>query len=128
MSKHILIVDDDPELVEAISTLLEAKGYQVDTAPNGREGFAKAHENPPDLMFLDVMMATKTEGFDIARLLKSDEATKDIPVVMLTGIRKDMNLPFRFEPDADWLPVKTVLEKPVKPEVLLKTVETYIRK
>ena len=40
MSKHILIVDDDPELVEAISTLLEAKGYQVDTAPNGREGFA----------------------------------------------------------------------------------------
>jgi hypothetical protein len=47
---------------------------------------------------------------------------------MLTGVRKEMNLPFGFEPDADWLPVKAFLEKPVKPEVLLKTIEDNIKK
>ncbi|HPP13418.1 MAG TPA: hypothetical protein PKW42_11875, partial [bacterium] len=63
-----------------------------------------------------------TEGFDIARNLKNDATTCEIPVVIITGIRKDMNLPFGFEPDEDWLPVKAVLEKPIKPETLLKTV------
>ena len=74
------------------------------------------------------MMTHKTEGFDIARNLKSDSATKDIPVVMITGIRREMNLPLGFEPDEDWLLEKALLEKPIKPEVLLKTVEENIRK
>ncbi len=128
MAKKVLIVDDDQHLVEAMESLLEAKGYQVVTAPNGAEGFRMARAERPDLMLLDVMMAHKSEGFDIARVMKEDPTTRDIPVVMVTGIRKEMNLPFGFEPDGDWLPVKAVLEKPVKPEVLLKTVEENIRK
>ncbi len=128
MAGKVLIVDDDPDFVEAISTLLEAKGYEVDTAANGQEGFKKAKAKPVDLILLDVMMATKSEGFDTAKSLKQDQATKDIPVVLITGIKKDMNLPFGFEPDADWLPVKAVLEKPVKPDVLLKAVEENIKK
>ena len=127
MAKKVLIVDDDVDLVEAMSTLLEAKGYQVVTAPNGQEGFKKAKEVSPDIMLLDVMMTSKTEGFDIARNMQSDKSTKDIPVIMVTGIRKDMNLPFGFEPDSDWLPVKALLEKPVKPEVLLKTIADNIK-
>lgn len=128
MSKKVLIIDDDTDLVEAITTLLEAKGYEVSSAYSGKEGFEKAKTINPDLVLLDVMMATKTEGFNIAKDLKSNDSTKDIPVVMITGIRKDMNLPFGFEPDPDWLPVKALLEKPVKPEVLLRTVEDNIRK
>jgi CheY-like chemotaxis protein len=128
MAKTILIVDDDTDLVEAMSTLLEAGGYQVVTASNGQEGFDKAKSQAPDLMLLDVMMAHKSEGFDIARNMKADKATQEIPIVMITGIRKEMNLPFGFEADADWLPVKAVLEKPVKPDVLLKTVAEYIKK
>ena len=128
MAKKILVIDDDPEFVEAVSNLLESKGYTVVSAPNGREGFKKAKSIFPDLIFLDVMMTNKSEGFDVARSIKADVATQDVPVVLITGIRKDMNLPFGFEADKDWLPVITVLEKPVRPDTLLKTVEEYIGK
>lgn len=128
MAKKILVIDDDAEFIEAVANLLKSKGYTVVSAPNGKEGLKKAKSVSPDLIFLDVIMTEKSEGFDVARSLKADAATKDIPVVLITGIRKDMNLPFGFEADEDWLPVKTVLEKPVKPDILLKTVEEYIGK
>ena len=127
MSK-VLIIDDDPDLVDAMSNLLEAKGYEVNHAPDGEEGLEKAKNDPPDIILLDVMMTRKTEGFDVARSLSKEEKTKGIPVILVTGIRHEMNLPFGFEPDEDWLPVKAVLEKPIKPEVLLKTVEDNIKK
>ena len=128
MSKKVLVIDDDADFTEAITTLLEAKGYEVVSAPNGTLGFQKAKSEKPGLILLDVMMTRKTEGFDIALSFKNDAQTKDIPVVMVTGVKKEMNLPFGFEPDADWLPVKAVLEKPVKPEALLKAVEANIGK
>ncbi|MFH1440895.1 MAG: response regulator [Candidatus Omnitrophota bacterium] len=128
MSQKVLIVDDDADFVEAISTLLEAKGYEIISASNGQAGFEQAKKQAPGLILLDVMMTGKSEGFDAARSLKDDNVTKDIPVVLITGIKKDMNLPFGFEPDEDWLPVKAVLEKPVKPDLLLKTVQEYIKK
>lgn len=123
MACRVLIIDDDPEFVEAVTNLLDAKGYDVDSAPNGKIGVAKAKEQKPDIILLDVMMTTKSEGFDVAREMHKDEKLKDVPVIIITGVRKEMNLAFGFEPDETWLPVKGVLEKPVKPEVLLKTVE-----
>lgn len=127
MAGKILIVDDDADFVDAMTSILESKGYGVISASNGTEGFAKAKETSPDLMLLDVMMSTKTEGFDLARNLKSENSTKDIPVIMITGIRKDMNLPFGFEPDPDYLPVKALLEKPIKPDELISAVEAHIK-
>jgi len=128
MAKKVLIIDDDPEFVEAITNLLDAKGYDVVSAGDGKDGVAKAKQEKPDIILLDVMMTTKSEGFDIARELSKDENLKGTPVIMLTGVRKEMNLPFGFEPDPDWLPVAAFLEKPVKPEVLLKTIEDNIKK
>ncbi|MBP7056450.1 MAG: response regulator [Candidatus Omnitrophica bacterium] len=127
MAKRVLVIDDDSDYVEAVSMLLEAKGYEVISATDGKTGFIKAKEETPGLIILDVMMATRTEGFDVARLLKDDPKTKDIPVILITGIKRDMNLAFGFEPDEVWLPVKAVLDKPVKPEALLKAVEEHIR-
>jgi len=127
MAKKILIVDDDSDFREAMSDLLDAKGYTVLSASDGKSGFDVAKKENPDLILLDVMMSSKTEGFDIAKSLQSDSSTKNTPVIIITGIRKDMNLSFGFEPDSDWLPVKAVLEKPVKPEVLLKSVEENIK-
>ncbi len=127
MAKKILIVDDDNDFREAMSDLLDAKGYTVLSASDGKSGFDAAKKENPDLILLDVMMSSKTEGFDIAKSLQSDSSTKNTPVIIITGIRKDMNLSFGFEPDSDWLPVKAVLEKPVKPEVLLKAVEENIK-
>jgi two-component system, OmpR family, alkaline phosphatase synthesis response regulator PhoP len=119
---RILVVDDDVELVESVREILQTAGHTVLTATNGEEGCRQAIAAKPDLMLLDVMMATDTEGFDVARKLKSNEATRNLPVILVTGIRKAKRLPFGFEPDEDWLPVQQVLEKPVKPEDLLRSV------
>ncbi len=126
MAYRVLIMDDDPDFTEAVTNVLDAKGYDVDSAPNGKIGLAKAKEQKPDIVLLDVMMTTKSEGFDVAREIHKDEKLKDVPVIIISGVRKEMNLAFGFEPEETWLPVKGVLEKPVKPEVLLKTIEENI--
>ena len=126
MAKTILMIDDDPEFVDATTNLLDAKGYRVVSAGNGKDGVAKAKAEKPDLILLDVMMTTKSEGFDVAREMHADAKLKDTPVIMITGVRREMNLPFGFEPNEEWLPVKAILEKPVKPEELLKKVQESI--
>jgi CheY-like chemotaxis protein len=126
MDKRILIIDDDPDFAEAISSLLEANGYAVEYADNGRLGFEKAKDRPPALILLDVMMREKTEGFDVSRKLAGDPGTNSVPVVLLTGIRKELNLPYALEPDGNWLPVRAVIEKPVKPAELLRVVGEQI--
>ena len=128
MAKKVLIIDDDHDFLEAMSMLLDSKGYSVISASDGTKGYELAKSEKPGIILLDVMMVGKTEGFELARKLKKDDLTKDIPVVLVSGIRKEMNLPFKFEPDDEMLPVRAFLEKPVKPEVLLKTVEDNIRR
>jgi CheY-like chemotaxis protein len=126
MAKRVLVIDDDNEFVDAMVNVLDAKGYDVDHAPNGKVGIAKAREQKPDIILLDVMMTTKSEGLEVARELNKDPKLKSVPIILITGVRKEMSLPFGFEPDEAWLPVKGVLEKPVKPDVLLKAVEEHI--
>lgn len=127
MVKNILVIDDDNDYVESVLNLLEAKGYSVDSASNGADGVAKAKENKPDLILLDVMMTTRDEGFNVARELNDIEDLKGTPVIMCTGVRREMTLPFSFEPDETWLPVKQILEKPVKPEALLAAVSDALK-
>ncbi|MFW5996701.1 MAG: response regulator [Verrucomicrobiota bacterium] len=123
----ILLVDDDNDLVESTVLLLESHNYQVMSAGDGKSGFQKAREIKPDLMILDVMMTTKTEGFDVARKIAADPDLRDMPVILLTGIRREMELPYGFEPDEDWLPVYTVLEKPLEPDKLISKIEELLQ-
>jgi CheY-like chemotaxis protein len=127
MNTKILVVDDDIDFREATRVLLEAKGFAVISASDGDEAYAKAKADGPALILLDVMMAHESEGFETARKLREDPATNSIPVILVTGIRRKMNLPFGPEPDDHWLPVKAVLEKPVKPEVLLRTINEALK-
>ncbi len=124
--KKILIIDDDPDFTESVQRVLEARGYTVDSAPDGTEGLKKAREWVPNLILLDVMMTRNTEGFEVSRELPKDDVLKSIPVIMITGIREKMNLAFGFEPDSTWLPVKVVLEKTIKPDKLLEKIEEFI--
>jgi len=126
MANKVLVIDDDLEFADAMTNVLDAKGYDVSHAPNGKVGIAKARERKPDIILLDVMMTTKSEGLDVARELHKDEKLKSVPIILITGVKKEMSLPFGFEPDDTWLPVKGVLEKPVKPETLLKAIEENI--
>ena len=123
----ILVVDDDSDLVAAISTILEGKGYEVAIASNKEEGMAKIKEIKPDLAILDVMMTTWQDGFEMAREVKSDEGLKNIPILMLTGVGDKTGMDFKSEAgDAEWLPVDTFLDKPVKSDVLLAEVERLL--
>jgi CheY-like chemotaxis protein len=124
---RILIVDDDDAFAQATLTLLKSKGHTVSTAKNGEEGYRLAKSEKPDLLLLDVMMTYDSEGFDVARKLKEDPETRRIPVICITGIKKALDLPGGFEPDPDWLPVKAVLEKPVKPDRLIKAVAEALK-
>ena len=129
MNEKILIVDDDPDVTHAMKTIFEVKQYQVRTAVNSKEAAKLLEQERPDLIVLDVMMDTMREGFIFDRQLKKDPNYKDIPVLMLTAVKEKTGLDFKSEAgDPDWLPVEDFLDKPVKPDVLLKTVERLLQK
>ncbi len=96
--KKVLIVDDDPPVVEATTILLEANDYNVVSAFDGKEGLKKARSEKPDIILLDVMMARVTEGFSVARELSEDSDTKNIPVVLITGVKSHSGIPYELEP------------------------------
>ena len=125
----ILIIDDDRDLVNSIEIILQTKNYQVRSAFNGKDGYAKIEKKIPDLILLDVMMVTDTEGFDLAYKLKENPKYRDIPIVMITSFTQKMaeEGPDRFQHilGEAW-PVSFFLEKPVDPEVLLSTVEKVL--
>jgi CheY-like chemotaxis protein len=118
----ILVIDDDPDLVEATKAVLEGAGYEVATALTGPDGLTRIREGGVDCVLLDVMMAKDTEGFHVAQELKGDEATAGIPIIMLTSVSQKTGFEFSPETDADFMPVEVFLEKPVDPDRLLETV------
>lgn len=122
----ILIADDDPKFTESNRDLLEAYGYTVYTAPDGARGLELARQLRPALMILAVMMTTHTEGFEIARVIRDQPELRDMKVLLVTGITKDLHLPFGFEPDKTWLPVDSVFEKPIDPQTLLAEIKKRI--
>jgi len=124
----ILIADDDPDLVEAIKTVLEARGFEVDSAPNGQECLRKIREGKPDLLILDVMMTTETEGFHVAYEIRGDEQLRDLPILMLTAIEQKTGMRFSPEEDADYLPVEEFVTKPIAPEELIERINRLLEK
>jgi CheY-like chemotaxis protein len=126
----ILMIDDDPDIIEAVRIPLEAVGHVVHTARSGREGLQRIRQVSPDLIILDVMMDSFTEGFKISlklRDLSSDEFAdfRHVPILMLTAIHSATAL--RFEPDEDYLPVDAFLDKSAPPETLLARVDELLK-
>jgi CheY-like chemotaxis protein len=128
----ILMIDDDPDIVTAIRIPLEATGYDFFVASSGAEGLEKIKEQKPDLIILDVMMETATEGFQLAHKLRDRSpdaefaAYKDIPILVLTAIHT--TTPLRFAPDEDYLPVDAFLDKSADPDELLAKVDELLQK
>jgi CheY-like chemotaxis protein len=127
--QKILIIDDDPDITEAMKIVLETKNYHVHTAENGTEGMKQIKNNTPDLIILDIMMDTPREGFFLDRELKKDPSYKNIPILMITAVKEKTGIDFKPEAgDPTWLPVEEYLDKPVKPEVLLEKVQNLLKK
>ena len=126
--ERILLVDDDEDFVRSTTDLLEAHGHRVISASDGTSGLDLARREHPDLMVLDVMMATKTEGFEVARKIPNCPELRNMPVLLVTGIRSEMKLGFRLEPDTTWLPVSRIMEKPIDPAIFISTVAELLRR
>lgn len=122
----ILLVDDDPDIRDSIKLILEANDYEVRTAPNGKVALEELKKKTPDLMILDIMMSTDTEGFDLAYALKSNPQFQNLPIIILTSflekVRAEGPDQFQHILGEEW-PAKWLFEKPVDSKKLLAKIE-----
>jgi DNA-binding response OmpR family regulator len=116
----ILAADDDPDIRELVTFRLERSGYTVLQAADGEEALALALEHTPDLAVLDVMMP-KMDGFEVVRRLRAEEATKHMPIIMLTARAQDSDVEEGFESGAD-----DYLRKPFSPQELRARVQSIL--
>ncbi|HOP26301.1 MAG TPA: response regulator [Candidatus Sabulitectum sp.] len=124
---RVLLVDDDPDFIEANSIILEASGFEVLTASSGAEGLKKVEEEKPDLVVLDVMMENTDEGFSVARKIRK-KLHSDVPIIMLTSVSQATGYTFKPEEHPDFFPVDQFLEKPVPPTTLVKKIREALEK
>lgn len=122
----ILLIDDDVDFVEATKIVLESKPYEVIVAYEGNEGLRKAREEKPDLIILDVIMPVK-DGFTAAEELKRDTELSKIPVVMLTSYAERGGETSIAASRGLTLEAEDYIDKPVKPEELLRRVEKQLK-
>lgn len=123
----ILLIDDDPDFVQATRKVLESKPYEVIVAYDGEEGLQKAQDEKPDLILLDIIMPL-TDGFTVCEELKGNPEFDDIPVLMITSFSQrvgetTLSVSRGFALEAD-----DYIDKPIKPADLLARVEKQLRK
>jgi DNA-binding response OmpR family regulator len=124
--ERILVIDDDPIFVKSTTAILEAHGYQVDSAPNRDQGLAKMSEQKPDLLLLDVMMDWVLDGVSISREMMAEQDLRRIPIVMVTSI---MNSEYRgVFPQDEYLHIDSWLNKPCPPDKLVAEVRKTLER
>jgi len=128
MAKRLLIIDDDPDFVAGIKSILDTAGFKVETANDPTAGLRALHSGQYDLLLLDIMMGRGAEGVMIARKLRKDPKLRDLPVLIITGMKEQIAFLFRGEPiHPGFVKVDELVEKPVEPSLLLEKVNALIR-
>jgi DNA-binding response OmpR family regulator len=123
MPAKILVVDDDPDIIDALDVLLQGEGYEVITAGDGEEGLLRIKEESPDLIILDLLMP-KLDGYGVCKTLQDPRWSrwKDIPIIVLTSVREDVSQR-RYELETGMrMNVEDYVEKPIDPDVVLDRV------
>ncbi len=133
MSKKILIVDDDKDLVASLSQVIRMNGYDVIEAFSGSEGLKKILNERPDLVILDVMMETDTAGFEMVYQVRNKREgskyadVKNTPIVMLTAIDQVTNSRFSLNADESFLPdINDFLTKPIDIDELIGKIKKIV--
>ncbi len=129
MAGKILVVDDDPDILDAVALILESQGYEVVTARDGVEGLATLKAEEPDLMILDLLMP-KMDGFAVLKELQNPRWAKyrETPILVLTSVREEASRRrYELETGVE-LDVDDYLEKPMAPEILLERVAKLIKR
>lgn len=120
--KKILIVEDEESLLKLESILLISKGFEVKGVANGRAALEAVAEDKPDLVLLDIMLP-EIDGFEVCRQLKSDPATRHIPVIMLTAKKSREDMVRGEKVGADWY-----ITKPFKSAMVIETIQRFLTK
>ncbi len=119
----VLIVDDDRDLVEVMSLILDKEGYEVVSASNRDDGMIAVKEDKPDVILLDVMMDYEDDGFVMAQELRKGGCKT--PIIMLTNVSRVTGMDFGV--DDEMVPVDEFAEKPLPPQALLALVRKYVK-
>lgn len=119
----IAIIDDDIDIIEASSVVLQSKGYQIVSARNADDGYKIIKENNPDLIILDVMMDEPDDGFFLAQKLRKENVTT--PILMYTAISQTIGYDYDV---GEMVPVDEFVEKPISPNELIEKVEKLLEK
>jgi CheY-like chemotaxis protein len=122
--KTVLLVDDDPDLLEQSRQIVERE-FNVELANSGKEALEKLGTKNYDCIIMDVMMQNLSDGLDTAKKIKSNAATKTIPVIMLTSVNEHFD--YRTQIDENFYPNDRWLDKPVKADVLLQEIRKLIK-
>ena len=120
MSKKILIVDDEPDILDILKYVLEKEGYKVKKARNGEEAIDRAYEEKPDLILFDIMMPKK-DGIEVCRELRSNKKFNDTIIVFLTARNEEYSEVAGFDVGAD-----DYVVKPIKPRSLISRIKTLL--
>ncbi|MEW6567843.1 MAG: response regulator [Chloroflexota bacterium] len=124
---YLIVADDDPDILEAISTVLADQPYRLATARDGRQCLDLVRKHPPDLLLLDLLMP-KMDGFAVIRELRSDPATADIPIVVLTTVIEDASRRrYELETGQD-MRIQGYLQKPTPPQELLRVIRQTVER
>jgi len=126
--KKLMIIDDDPDYVAGIKSVLVAAGYSVDVAYNPKEGFKSLQTKRYDLLLLDIMMGRGAEGVALARKIRKDLTLRELPVLIITGLREQIAFLFPGQPvHPHFVETDELLEKPVEPKLLLEKVSALLK-
>jgi DNA-binding response OmpR family regulator len=124
-AKYVLIVDDDPDLVETVSMMLEAKGFEVGKAYDGIEGEEAIKKRRPDVLVLDVMMPRKN-GYQLCKELKSNKWTQEIPIILLTAVGEAVPTTSYSHAEGMAVEAEDFIPKPVDAATLVEAVERLL--
>lgn len=119
---NILIIEDDPDMQDVLSTILAPAAYELTSCYTGPDGMAAARKRKPDLILLDIMLSSPSEGFHLAYELKQDEVLKEVPIIMISSIGKTMGLDYAKELGSDYLQAERFLDKPFDAQTLREMV------
>ena len=122
---RILVVDDDPDLVESVTTILESKNHEVIQAYGGVEGLEKAKTEKPDAIILDVMMPDK-DGYEVCKELKADPDYMGIPILLLTAVVSQISTTSYTQRGGMETEADDYVDKPVEPSELVRLVERLL--
>ncbi|MBN2441230.1 MAG: response regulator [Spirochaetales bacterium] len=127
MSKSILVVDDDIDVIESRKIVLEHNNYKVITATNIDVAWELLEKQTVDLIILDVMMDKDTDGFNFAQKVKSHQKFSKIPIILATAVNQRTKFKFDNEVDGDFLPIEKFMEKPIDPDDLIMAIRGLLK-